>query len=368
MKPSADPDAAAWLLRLAALNETARRKHRLLAAFGSAAAVFTADDASWARHGLDPGLRDRVREAGRREVGLELAKLTDLGAEMVARGEPEYPVLLASLPDPPAVLFVRGRLPESPLPCVALVGTRRASPYGELVAEDLGRGLAAAGVGVISGLAAGIDAAAHRGALAAGGYTAGVLGTGIDVVYPPQNRALHDQVAATGAVLSEFCLGVTARDWHFPMRNRIISGLCRAVVVVQAPARSGALITAHLAAEQGREVLAVPGNVTDSRQTGCHDLIREGAALARGVEDVLEVLRLAPAGAQPAPEPVAAPEPDLSPAERTIAGAVGLAPVAIDDLLEQSGLSAPEVQSALVTLELKRVVRRLPGNRFVRVA
>jgi len=299
-------------------------------------------------------------------VTRELETIDTLAIDLVPRGDPRYPPLLAAIDDPPPLLFLRGDLRAGALPCVALVGTRHTSPYGELVAEQLARELAAAGVGVISGLAQGIDAAAHEGALQAGGYTAAVLGTGVDKPYPAANKALYQRLCESGAVLSEFMLGTTPQAWHFPVRNRIISGLSRAVVVVQAPSKSGALITAQLATEQNREVMAVPGNITDGRQMGCHELIRDGAVLVRGVEDILEALRLPAAGAGQAAV-AAAPTVRLEGDEGTVAGALGLTPSSIDDLIEKTGLATPSVQASLVTLELKGVARRLPGNQFVRV-
>jgi len=372
------PDSAAAWLRLAALDLSARRRHRLLQAFGGAEALFAAAPEAWRAAGVDDGARVQLQRAARLDVRRDLDRLADLAVDLVPWGDPRYPPLLASIDDPPVVLFVRGRLPEPNRACVAMVGTRRASPYGELVAEDLARGLAEVGIGVISGMAAGIDSAAHHGALRARGYTAGVLGCGVDVVFPKSNVALAERLAAGGALVSEFPLGASPRAWHFPLRNRIISGLSRALVVVQAPTDSGALITARLATEQNREVLAVPGNITDTRQAGCHALLRDGATLVRGVDDILEVLGLERAAAAdlaaepavgtrpvtPAPEPQ--PLPPLTPAESAVAGVLGLVPVAIDDIIDGTRLPTPEVQSALVTLELKQVARRLPGNRFVR--
>jgi DNA processing protein len=378
MATTVEADTAVWWLRLAALNLSARRKTRLLQAFGSPAGLFAAGPEAWRAAGLDEGLQALLRRGARLDVRRDQERAVELGVELIARDDARYPPLLAVIDDPPPMLFVRGRLPEAGVPCVALVGTRRASPYGELVAEDLAKGLGEAGVAVISGLAAGIDTSAHHGALRVGGATVGVLGCGVDVVYPKVNAALAERMAAEGALVSEFPLGTQPRGWHFPTRNRVISGMSKALVVVQAPKDSGALITARLAMEQNREVLAVPGSITDTRQAGCHALIRDGAVLVRGVDDILEVLNLerlsgeaADGGSAPElgtarPVAPARPLPPLTESEAAVAGALGLVPQAIDDVIEQTGLATPEVQSALVTLELKQVVRRLPGNRFVR--
>lgn len=353
-----------WL-RLAALNETARRKNRLLEQFDSPAALFGAGAAGWREAGIDEGHAARLAEAARADVSAEAARLDGLGVELVSRDDPRYPPLLAEIDDPPPSFFLRGRLPEPHRTCVALVGTRNTSPYGELVAEQIAAALATAGIGIVSGAARGIDSAAQEAALRVGGYTLGVLGCGLDVVFPRNSKRLYERLAEDGGLLSEFRLGTEPLAHHFPIRNRIISGLCRAVVVVQAPSKSGALITAQLALEQGREVLAVPGNITDARQDGCHELIREGATLCRGADDVLTALNLEVREAEER-RPAPAQLPELSAAESTVVKAIGLEPLTIDDLIEATGFATPEVQSALITLELKQVVRRLPGNRFVR--
>lgn len=359
------PDEQVAWLRFASLNDTARQKNRLLEAHGEPAAIFAAGPAAWAGWRQGEALAGRLQEAARRDVSRELETLESENIALICRRDPRYPPLLAMIDDPPPVLFVRGQWRVGQMPCVALVGTRHASPYGELVAEQLGRELASAGVGVISGLALGIDAAAHDGALQAGGYTAAVLGTGVDRPYPAANQALYRKLVEQGAVVSEFPLGTRPQPWHFPVRNRIISGLCRAVVVVQAPRRSGALLTAQQALEQNREVMAVPGNITEARQAGCHELLRDGALLVRGAEDILEALNL-PAEAPAEPSAELPPPLALQGDEATLAGTLGLTPMGIDDLIEKTGLATPAVQATLITLELKGVARRLPGNQFVR--
>ncbi len=364
-------ERSAWL-RLAALPVSARRRARLLDSFGHPEALFEASSDRWHEAGIDAGLQSQLRTAGGLDVRRDLDRLDALDIDLVTRDDPRFPSSLASIDDPPVLLFVRGRLPEAERPCVALVGTRRVSAYGSLVAETLARELAGLGIGVISGLAAGIDSAAHKGALRAGAdaYTAGVLGTGVDRIFPASHVELGEQVAQRGALISEFGLGENPLAWHFPLRNRIISGLSRAVVVVQAPLRSGALITARLAAEQGREVLAVPGLITDARQEGCHALLRDGAGLVRDVDDILTALGLRRTGEGDTldfgPPPAAPPAAKLSTEEQAVVETLSLTPVSVDDVIEGSRLSTPEVQSALVTLELAGLVVRLPGNRFVR--
>jgi DNA processing protein len=309
----------------------------------------------------------------------------------VCPGDEAYPDQLLDLPDPPAGLFILGRTPASAPPGVAIVGARRCSTYGREVAEDLGRGLAAAGLTVVSGAALGIDAAAHRGALssdgvpwsagepdprseAAGFPTMAVLGSGIDLFHPSTNRALITRVAAAGAVVSEYPPGTPAEPWRFPARNRLVAALSRGVVIVEGAPGSGSMITAEFALELGREVFAVPGPVTSPLAAVPNQLIREGAALARGAEDVLEVLGLeAPGTLKTEPGIGAASEPasgsagSLPEAERRTLEAVAGHPVTVDEVAAHSGLPVGEALSALVALELRGLVREVAG-RYERTA
>ena len=284
----------------------------------------------------------------------------------------EYPALLRSVPDAPPTLHVRGRLLESDALAVAVVGSRRATPYGLAVAETMAADLAARGVTIVSGLARGVDSAAHRGALRVGGRTIAVLGGGVDVVYPPENRRLADEIGRQGAVVSQFAPGTPPLPQNFPTRNAVIAGLSLAVVVVEAADRSGSLITARLAAELGREVLAVPGRVTTPESRGANRLIQDGAALALGWEDVVAALpdrwrscidtaaRMTPVTAEPAGNE---DEPG-----RAILCLLGEDPIDIDRVIERSGLGAARVSAALLDLELSGRVRQIEGKRFVRVA
>ncbi|HEY7204042.1 MAG TPA: DNA-processing protein DprA [Methylomirabilota bacterium] len=288
------------------------------------------------------------------------------------REDAEYPALLRPVPTAPACLHVRGRLVAGDALAVALVGSRRATPYGLSVAETMAADLAARGVTIVSGLARGVDSAAHRGALRVGGRTIAVLGSGIDSVYPPENRGLAAEIARQGALVSQFPSGTPPLPQNFPTRNAVIAGLSLAVVVIEAAERSGSLITARLAAELGREVLAVPGRVTAPESHGANRLIQDGAALALGWEDVVAALperwktcidtaaRSAPAAAGPA-------EPDGEP-NRTILSLLGEDPVDIDRVIERSGFGAARVSAALLDLELGGRVRQIEGKRFVRVA
>ncbi|MGB9825354.1 MAG: DNA-processing protein DprA, partial [Desulfofundulus sp.] len=261
-------------------------------------------------------------------------------------------------------LFVRGTLPQPGGQFVAIVGSRRATPYGVTVAENLGGELALAGVTVVSGMARGIDSAAHRGALAAGGRTVAVLGCGVDVVYPRENKRLMEGIIEAGAVISEFPPGSPPEAWHFPVRNRIISGLSRATVVVEAAGKSGALITADLALDQGRDVMAVPGPVTSRQSRGSNQLIKQGARLVESAEDVLEELGITCLFSG---KHLQSPGmPGLTAVEETVYGMLSCEPVPVDIIVENTGLSVQQVLSALMFLEVKALVRQFPGRLYAR--
>jgi DNA processing protein len=350
----------------------------LLARFGSAGAALQALP-DLARRG---GRRGTLRPPGREAVAREVARLEAGGGRLIALGEPDYPPLLATVDDAPPVLSVLGHPALAARPTVAIVGARNASLNGRKLAGTLARGLAAAGVAVASGLARGVDTAAHIGALEGvgsrpglpAGGTIGVQAGGIDVVYPPENAELHGRIAAAGLILSECPLGTQPTARHFPRRNRIISGLARAVVVVEASARSGSLITARLAADQGREVLAVPGSPLDPRAQGPNGLIRAGATLVQTVDDVLEAIAgpLGVAMAEPAHDPFAgeAPPPvseaDVDAARERIAEALSADPTPVDEVVRGCQLSAAVVLAALLELELAGRIERHPGHRVSR--
>jgi len=269
---------------------------------------------------------------------------------------------------------VRGALVREDALAVAVVGSRRATEYGEGVAEELGAQLAARGITVVSGLARGIDSAAHRGALRAGGRTIAVLGSGVDVVYPPENRRLAARIEASGAVLSQFAPGTPPLPHHFPLRNRVIAGLALAVVVVEAAARSGALITARMAAEFGREVMAVPGRVTSPASRGAHALIRDGATLIESWEDVVaelparwrECVTSTTGGERAARADDRATTRHGEDAARVL-GVLGAEPATMDDIIEKTGVLSGRAAALLLTLELDGHIRRIEGERFVRL-
>ncbi len=288
---------------------------------------------------------------------------------MLPSDDSEYPPPLENIPDPPSLLYCKGRLEPRDQLAIAIVGSRHCTPYGMRVAERLASGLARVGITVVSGLARGIDAAAHRGALKAGGRSIAVLANGLASVYPPEHEDLARALTEGGALLSEMPMRQVPLAGLFTQRNRIISGLSLGIVVVEATPRSGSLSTAHHAMEQNREVFAVPGPVDSLTSRGCHRLIRDGAKLVETVNDILEELGPLVKEVRTAPDepPVRHPaELSLSDPERSLLGRLDDTPTGVDDLIASTGLTAAQVMATLSVLEMRRLVRRMPGHRFVR--
>jgi DNA processing protein len=315
------------------------------------------------------GRKQPIRIVKRDEAERELSANARAGAKLVAWLEPDYPVPLAAIEDAPPLVSMRGQAALLSRRVIAIVGARNASANGRSFAERLARELGEAGFVVVSGLARGIDAAAHKGALASG--TAAALAGGIDVCYPPEHQSLYETIADAGALVAELPPGTEPLARHFPRRNRIISGLAEGVVVVEAALRSGSLITARLAGEQGREVFAVPGSPLDPRCHGSNNLIRQGAALTESAEDVLRALggrRIAPALAEPDLTPLPAPAADDAEKARAIViEQLSPSPTAVDELVRQTELPPALVASALLELELAGRIERHPGNRVARL-
>jgi DNA processing protein len=309
------------------------------------------------------------------DLDAEVQRIEKSGVRVVCRDDAEYPKNLREIYDPPLVLYVKGTLTERDALAIAVVGSRRTTLYGQDMARKLAFQLARVGVTVVSGLARGIDTAAHNGALQAKGRTVAVIGCGIDVVYPAENKKLADEIVAKdGAVVTEFPFGVQPDRQNFPMRNRIISGWSLGVVVVEANLKSGALITANQAGEQGRQVFAVPGRADSILSKGANKLIKDGAKLTEDVEDILnEFEYLLP---KTATEPVETglesrgtkPALQLSETEEKVMAQVGNEEVAIDEIIRASGLTTACVSATLLALEMKRLVRQLPGKQYVRNA
>lgn len=350
---------------------------RLIEAFGSPQAARAASAEELAARG---GIAGPVAEAVKRgpdketarQIDRELARLETLRVSVVTFLDPLYPARLKAIHDPPPVLYVSGRLAATDRHAVAVVGSRHPSAAGRIITERFGRELAAAGFTVVSGMARGIDAAAHRGALSAPGRTIAVLGCGADQTYPPEHAALREAIEAGGAVISESPLGTPPLSGNFPKRNRIISGMSLGVVVTEAGIPSGSLITARLALEQGREVFAVPGAVGVETSRGPHSLIKQGAKLVETVEDIIEELLPqldAPfrecLGARPPAQPVA--KRALSPDEAAIYALFPHDAVHIDDLIVRSGRRPGEMSGLLLSMELKGLIRQLPGHSYIRI-
>jgi DNA processing protein len=345
----------------------------LLERFGSPAAVLRASVSQLCDvpH-VGPKLaRSVVEAAASSEIDAELERVDKGQVRLLVNGTPDYPVSIASIPDPPLLLYMRGALTPADACAVALVGSRQCTDYGRRAAARLAAGLVRAGATVISGLARGIDGIAHRAALEAGGRTIAVLAGGLSRIYPPEHRELGDQVAASGALLTESSMAQEPLPGLFPARNRLISGLSRVVVIVEAGEGSGALHTAHHAAEQGRTVMAVPGPADAEASAGCNALIRDGAVLCRGADDVLEELHgvstVSQAAKSAALAPVdKAPPPSLTDEQRRVWDFLAGGVRTVDELAQNLGLTSQQLGAALMMMEMKRVVRRLPGNRYER--
>lgn len=300
------------------------------------------------------------------EVEKEIRRVEKAGVEIIAYTDSRYPARLRTIPDPPPFLYAFGDMGRVDDRAVAVVGSRSASHYGIRITRELCQGLAALGFTVVSGMARGIDGEAHKAALGAGGRTVAVLGSGVDIAYPPEHEGLYKKIGENGAVISELPMGTPPFSFNFPSRNRLISGLSLGVVVVEATEKSGSLITAGLALEQGREVFAVPGEAGASRSQGTHRLIRQGAKLVERVGDVIEEIApqlLSRAGGAQRVVPAALPA-DLSLEARRVFELVLGGPVQIDELIEKSALPAAKVSELLLDLEIRGLLKQLPGKRF----
>jgi DNA processing protein len=341
---------------------------KLLERFGDPTEVFRAKLTDLAQV---EGLRKHIaQKVVQREFSLDPHKvLRDLekqGASLVVYSDPTYPVPLREIHDPPMVLYTKGLAIPGQTTFVAIVGSRNSTPYGVKTAENLAQGLARRGLGVVSGLARGIDSAAHWGCIEGRGFSVGVLGTGIDAVYPLSNKKLFAVMVEKGAVITEFPPNTPPEPKNFPIRNRLISGLSRGVIVVEATMKSGSLITASVALEQGREVFAVPGSVHSFKSTGCHFLIKQGAKLVENADDVLDELGLNYTYAAKKDSYREPALPPLEGNEKQIYDLIGDYPVHIDDIVREGNLEPGTASAVLMRMELKGIVRQLPGKLFVR--
>jgi DNA processing protein len=356
-----DPGLASWLRLALTPGLGPATLRRLLAQFGLPQAVLARSRAELSAF-VSPELLARVHGD---EVAAAVEKAvqwaTEPGHHVITLADDGYPKPLLEIADPPPLLFARGRAELLQRPALAIVGSRNASAQGEANAETFAKALGATGLAIVSGLALGIDAAAHRGGLVTAGSTIGVLGTGIDVVYPQRNAGLAAEIAARGLLVSEFPLGTAPAAQNFPRRNRLISGLSRGCLVVEAALASGSLITARAAADQGREVFAIPGSIHSPLAKGCHALIKTGAKLVESAEDVLaELGGFRPSGYASTREPLAS-------ADTGLLAHMGHDPVDVDALCSRAGMSAEQVSSELLRLELDGRVTALPGGLYQRL-
>jgi DNA processing protein len=355
-----------WVALTHAPEFGSRRFLALLERFCRPANLFTESPRSLEAAGASAALIDYLRAPDWARIDRDLGWLDHPQRHCIAFAEDAYPALLREIPAPPPLLFVEGDPGALNVRQIAVVGSRNPSPYGQRVAFRTAAELAACGYAVTSGLALGIDAAGHRGALSAAGKTLAVLGTGLDQTYPRSHQALREEIAATGAVISDFPLGTPPLAANFPRRNRLISGLSRGTLVVEAALRSGSLITARLAVEQGRDVFAIPGSIDNPLARGCHELLRQGAKLVENVSDILDEL-----GGFIAANPLAA-QPGGSPAEfdaasRELLKYVACEPTSVDTLVAATGFSAEQVASLLVMLELQGYVASSAGGHYCRI-
>ena len=365
-----------WLALALTPGLGARMAGKLLRAMGSPEAIFNASLTELESHRLPAAVAQMIHTRQPMSAAAkELAQAQAAEIRLLTWDEPEYPQRLREIYDPPPLLYVRGNIELLNRHLISIVGSRRPTPYGNQMAEKLARDLADRGLVIVSGLARGIDSCAHKGALSSlTGATIGVLGCGIDVIYPKENKKIFAEMEKRGAIISEFAMGTFPGPQNFPIRNRIISGMSVGVVVVEGAQYSGSLITARLAMEFGREVYGVPGNATQPTSFGPNQLIKQGAKLVTSWEDVIEELptpiraELLPVETATSEERALLVEKDLAPAEGTLYHLLGLDESRhVDDLVELSGLTSSEVLAALFDLELKGVVRQLPGKQFLKV-
>lgn len=355
---------AAWLRLTLTPGVGPGSQRQLLSAFGLPDNIFAASRQALSEVVGAPTAQTLLEHDATTAIEQALAWSDEPGNTILTLGDPAYPPSLLEIPDPPVLLYLKGDAALLARPSIAVVGARSATAQGEANAEAFATTLSEGGLTIVSGLALGIDAAAHRGGLAGTGRTVAVIGTGADRIYPARNAALARQIATEGVIVSELPLGAGPLAHHFPRRNRLIAGLARGVLVVEAALKSGSLITARLAADCGRDVFAIPGSIHSPVARGCHRLIRDGAKLVESAEDILEELRIEAYR----PKPAAENDPPAGPHENDpIMSALGYDPVDMDTLVQRTGLTTDALYAILLTMELDGRVSSLPGGRFQRL-
>lgn len=359
--PAAGHEASLWIALCNIHGLGNQGICQLLRALGEPEAIFSATSAQL-KEVVSAGIAQKILQGP--DTGSLQPALDWLAADnnhLITLADPHYPQALLEIADPPPVLYAKGRLEWLATPGIAVVGSRNASPQGERNAEEFSQALVRHGYTIISGLALGIDGAAHRGALRENGATIAVVGTGLDIVYPARHRELAHEIAERGLIISEFPLGTPSRAQNFPRRNRIISGLARGCLVVEANVQSGSLITARLAAEQGREVFAIPGSIHSPVSKGCHQLIKQGAKLVDNIQDIVD--ELGSISRENFPQESAEPL-ETNP----LLDSMGFDPISAEQLIERSGLTSDSLSAMLMVLELEGRVASLPGGRYQRLA
>lgn len=363
-----EPRRRAWLTLIRAAGLSSAAIHALIDRFGAPEAVLDAGPAAWRAAGLSTAVRQSLAQPDAERLAQDLEWLSIAGHQLIPYTDARYPARLREIPQPPCALFTIGQAELLALPQLAIIGARSATPQGLADAEAFAAELSRRGLLVTSGLALGIDGAAHRGALAAGGATVAVCGTGLDRVYPARHQALAHEIAAQGLLVSEFPPATPPRPENFPRRNRIISGLSLGVLVVEAARESGSLITARLAGDQGREVFAIPGSIHNPMSRGCHRLIRQGAKLVETVDDIFEELApqirlqwLSPS------RPAEAPEAELAEPLRQLWQALGTSPADLDTLVERLQIPVGDLLARLMQLEIEGLAAPTADGRYMAV-
>lgn len=359
--PVANSEAVLWICLSQIHGLGTRGLLSLLEAIGTPTQIYAANHSELLEL-TSPAIADAISNGPNLDAAnATLQWLEQADNHLITLDDARYPQALLQIADPPPLLYAKGHVHWLNTPAIAVVGSRNASPQGEKNADDFSQVLARQGYTVVSGMALGIDGAAHRGALKHNGATIAVVGTGLDIVYPSRHRVLAHQIVQRGLIVSEFALGTPSRPQNFPRRNRIISGLAQGCLVVEANLQSGSLISARLAAEQGREVFAIPGSIHSPMSKGCHQLIKQGAKLVDSIQDILEELGM----------PISAPIAETESAkveQSTLLTSMGYDPVTMETLVERSGLTSEQLSAMLLMLELENKVSSLPGGRYQRIA
>ena len=361
-----------WLVLWRMPGLGARRYLKLLEVFDSPDAVLSASATSLKSAGMPEAVIDAIRSPNWATIEPDLKWLSDPDHHLMIWQDADYPILLRQIPDPPPLLFIHGRRELLSDHQLAIVGSRNPTPAGAQTARDFAKELSGVGLTITSGLALGIDAAAHRGALEAGGPTLAIAATGLDRVYPARHHELANQITQQGALVSEFSIGTRPQAGYFPRRNRIISGLSLGVLVVEAARQSGSLVTARMAMEQGREVFAIPGSIHNPLAKGCHALIQQGGKLVQSAQDILEELHALVGVINPASDQAENCQQEspsgLSESYQELLNQIGFEPASVDALVAQSGMAAQEISSMLLVLELQGYVSSSPGGCYYRVS